>query len=537
MDLPCKLGKYILAEKIANGGMAEIYRALYLGAKGFTKEVVIKRILSEYSYNNDFKKMLIDEANALVNLTHKNIVQIFELGQDDETLYISMEFVNGVDLKQLADKLRRSNERLNIKYTLFIIREILSALFFIHNKKDKLGRPLNIVHRDISPSNILISFSGEVKASDFGIAKGAHRTFKTTIAQVKGKYSYMSPEQALGLELDGRTDLYSVGTIFYELLTNKKLFDGENDFVTIEMVKKSLIPENTIDGFGPEIETLLYSSLKKSPFDRFRSAKDFLKSIDDYILKHGLTCTSEKFSEYIKTIFEEKILISDETKKSLNDLIGDERLSKKTGQTMALTKVSRIYPLSFWKRYRRWLVLIPTYLVLAFTFIRGDPANTELIREVRGSIAIDTSPSDTNGELTLNGIEYKFKTPYALNDLDVRQKQSGIIKINRTGFAEVVEKVSFDQSSPTYAKTFRLKPSGFGKININADPWGYVYIPKHLNGSETPITDMKIKAGAYNLKIFHQPTNTWLQKRIFVAEERTLSCWADFNNNKTITCK
>lgn len=300
MRLPYRFGKYVLDRKLAQGGMAEIYKARYIGESGFEKQVAVKRILPAWSGNKDFIAMLCDEARALVNLQHQNIVQVFELGRDGNTYFISMEYVDGIDLRRLLNRLGTGSV-LPLRFSCFIISEVLKALDISHS------RGSGIIHRDISPQNILISFSGEVKVADFGIAKGRHRTFETAVTQVKGKYAYMSPEQAEGRPVDARTDIYSTGVVFYELLTGKRLRYHLNDLATIEEVKRSMLPEDWRIGLGDAPVDIVEKALSKELGDRYQTSAEFLNDLNRYILDRGIATNGMELSAYLKDLFHEDI--------------------------------------------------------------------------------------------------------------------------------------------------------------------------------------------------------------------------------------
>lgn len=301
MRLPHRFGRYVLTKKLATGGMAEIYRAKYLGEGGFEKKVAIKRLLPAWSADKDFVTMLIDEAKALVNLQHHNIVGVLELGKEEESFFISMELIEGMDLGSLFRRMIADGIVLSLKYTIYILCQILEALDFAHKQAGPDGKFLNIVHRDISPPNVLLSWSGEVKVADFGIAKGAHRTYETTVTQVKGKYSYMSPEQATGQAVDHRTDIYAAGILLYELIARKKLYDAPNDLEVIELVKRSEIPP--LAGIEPELERIVSRSLEKNLDERFQTAAEFLEALNRYTLKNGLVATGFEFGQFLRETF------------------------------------------------------------------------------------------------------------------------------------------------------------------------------------------------------------------------------------------
>ena len=220
-------GFYYLTKKIATGGMAELFRARRkVGLEGFEKILAIKRILPHLSNNRDFVAMFADEAKIAAQLTHQNIVQIFDYGRLDETYFIAMEFVLGSNLRGIMEKTRQLDTQLSINDCVFIITKAAIGLDYAHRKRNLQNTPLDIIHRDISPQNILVSYEGEVKLTDFGIAKAALTTSITKTGVLKGKVSYMSPEQARGEGLDRRSDIFSLGVVFYELLTHRKLFEG-----------------------------------------------------------------------------------------------------------------------------------------------------------------------------------------------------------------------------------------------------------------------------------------------------------------------
>ncbi|HEU4614040.1 MAG TPA: serine/threonine-protein kinase, partial [Kofleriaceae bacterium] len=229
MRQPVPFGKYLLLDRISVGGMAEVFKAKSYGVEGFEKIIAIKRILPTMGEDRDFIKMFIDEAKIAGQLAHANICQIFELGRIDGSHFIAMEYIWGKDLLQIQNRLRKTKQPMPINMACFVIAKVLEGLDYAHRKRDQLGRPLEIVHRDCSPQNILISYEGEVKIIDFGIAKAASRSSKTQAGVLKGKFGYMSPEQARGRTLDHRSDLFNVGIVMYEAITGERLFAGSSD--------------------------------------------------------------------------------------------------------------------------------------------------------------------------------------------------------------------------------------------------------------------------------------------------------------------
>ena len=218
--------------------MAEVFKAKRTGVEGFEKVVAVKRILPHLSDNKEFVDMFIDEAKMVAGLAHPNIVQISDLGKLEKSYYIAMEYVHGRDLRSILRRAKERGLRLPLDLTVLIVSKVCSALEFAHRKKDERGRPMLIVHRDISPQNILISFEGEVKLTDFGIAKAATKARITDAGALRGKLLYMTPEQAWGKPMDRRSDLFSLGIVFYEMVTDQKPFLGSSEMSILEMVRE-----------------------------------------------------------------------------------------------------------------------------------------------------------------------------------------------------------------------------------------------------------------------------------------------------------
>ena len=227
-------GKYQLLERVSVGGMAEVFKAKSFGIEGFEKILAIKRILPTMAEDGDFIEMFIDEAKIAGQLNHANICPIYELGKVGDSHYIAMEFVWGKDLLQLMNRFRKMRKHMPPAMVAWIGAKACEGLDYAHRKRDRNGNPMNIIHRDMSPQNVLVSYEGQVKVIDFGIAKAASRTTKTQAGVLKGKFGYMSPEQVRGLPVDARSDLFAIGTCMHEMSTGERLFLGESDFTTLD---------------------------------------------------------------------------------------------------------------------------------------------------------------------------------------------------------------------------------------------------------------------------------------------------------------
>ena len=305
MKRPVKFGDYYLFQRIAVGGMAEVFRAASFGVEGFERIFAIKRVLPQIAEDQEFIDMFIDEAKIAVQLSHANIGQVFELGNADDSYFIAMEFVAGRDARALYDRIRSRGERLDISMCCHIVKEVCEALEYAHMKRNEVGEPLALIHRDVSPQNILISYEGEVKLIDFGIAKAAGKANKTKSGILKGKFGYMSPEQVRGKPIDRRSDLFSLATVLYELLTLERCFQGSDDFSTLERVRKVDFKRPTLlnRAIPPELERIIYRGLTRNPADRFQSAAEFQDALQKYLYQSGSFYSRKDLSRFMKETF------------------------------------------------------------------------------------------------------------------------------------------------------------------------------------------------------------------------------------------
>ncbi len=302
-------GRYQLLKKLATGGMAQIYLARQLGVQGFEKLLVVKRILPHLAENEDFITMFLDEARIAARLNHPNVVQIFDLGQQDDTFYIAMEYIHGEDVRKVWKQAERQGTPIPIPLICRMVIEACSGLDYAHKKTDPSGRPLNIVHRDISPQNILVSFEGGVKVVDFGIAKAADQATVTKSGVLKGKYSYMSPEQAQGQQVDARTDVFAIGVVLYELLTGTRLFKRANDIQTLNAVTECKIEvPSTIDERLPkDLDPIVMRALAKDKTARYSDARELQAALEDWLLKNKMPSSSVQLAAFMQDIYAERL--------------------------------------------------------------------------------------------------------------------------------------------------------------------------------------------------------------------------------------
>jgi len=299
--------KYRVVQKIDSGGMAEVFRAEAEGIEGFKKEVAIKRVLPHLAENKKFIDMFLDEARLSLRMNHGNVVQVFDIGVADNTYFIVMEFVNGTNLKTVLNYYRQRGMLLNIEHSVYIIMKVLDGLNYAHNLNNSKGESLNIVHRDVSPPNILLSKEGAVKIVDFGLAKATSQLEHTDPGVVKGKFSYLSPEAAWGEEVDHRADIFSAGIILFELLTGKRLFWGETDLQTVELVRRANIP--SIRRLNPhvaqDLEDVVRRSLARDRDNRYQTAYEFGDDLANILFSRGLKVTTFDVAKLVKDMIQE----------------------------------------------------------------------------------------------------------------------------------------------------------------------------------------------------------------------------------------
>jgi len=309
MKAPILFGKYLLLERINVGGMAEVFIAKAFGIEGFERVLAVKKILPTMASDNEFITMFIDEARISVQLNHANIVHIHELGKHDDSFYIAMEYVSGPDLRTILDRFRAGNARMPIAQAAYIASKICEGLDYAHRKKDGRGMNLDIIHRDVSPQNVLISYEGEVKIIDFGIAKAANRSHQTQAGILKGKFAYMSPEQVQGRQIDRRSDIFAVGNILFEMLTGERLFVGGSDFSVVEKVRNAEVP--SVREIDPEIPTgleqILYRSLAREPTERYQWASEMQEDLLRFQLVGDTIYSSKNLSVFMKEAFAEDL--------------------------------------------------------------------------------------------------------------------------------------------------------------------------------------------------------------------------------------
>jgi len=405
---PEAFGRYFLVDKIATGGMAEIFKAKTFGHAGFENLVVIKRILSHLSENDDFVDMFVDEAKVSVALQHANIVRVYDFGRVLDNYYIAMECVDGKDVRAILRKLGRKGRHIPMEFVLYVAHEVCKGLSYAHNKEDLSENSFGIVHRDMSPSNVLVSYDGEVKIADFGIAKAKQNTYNTADGVLKGKFEYMSPEQARGEVVDARSDLFSVGILLHEMLTGRRLFKAESDVATLEAIKAAEVrpPSEANPRVPTATDAAVLKALTRDRETRYQDAAQLQQAIRR-LLPAPPDQLQQEFSTWLRQVFQEEINTEVARLQHGSQLASEWRVTAPeslwTGNTNTATihtgaaaadrpnrprKLAVLAALSF-----ALLLFLSVGIATAVVLWLQPPATPVAAVEARGSLAIRVEPA------------------------------------------------------------------------------------------------------------------------------------------------
>lgn len=584
-NLPVPFGRYLLVDKIATGGMAEIFKAKLIGVEGFEKIVVIKRILPFWSERRDFIAMLVDEAKIVVHLNHPNIIQVFELGLEGKAYFIAMEYVDGVDLKKLRMEVQKQGEILPYEFSVKIMIDALRGLEYAHSRKISGERSLNIVHRDISPQNILVSFEGEVKVGDFGIAQAVTQTHETQTGVLKGKYAYMSPEQALGQALDARSDLFSCGVVLYEMLFGQKLFVGKSDLEVLDKVRRVYIswPEDLTSQIPSELLVVLKKALSLNVEDRFSTAAEFADRLEQSVLSHKAS-SAQDLGVFLRKIFRENLKIK---------RMREQRIQHQTQSFLKSTRVSPIKPDrtislagDFFpdstdlsesgfvaterglipdkkKGYKKYLVLtlLAVSLLILFLILRHEllpakvaenptldvveekPAQVLREKEVvklppqsEGSISIQVIPAQANINLSYGDRVVTAAGEARMQGIPLEQQVG--VDVALKGYRNVHKSLRMSQNQLDFRETIHLEkiPPSVGAIRINASPWGKVSMAGYFSGRETPVVGSSIPEGKYKVIVSNPTINKDAVATAWIRGGHTTRCYVDFEKQASLSC-
>ncbi len=304
-----RLGSYEIVRKLARGGMAELFLARTVGPEGFEKLVVLKKILPKHAGNPKFVRLFLDEAKLVATLDHPGIAHVYDMGKVDEDYFFTMEYVHGQDVRTTLRRISRMDRKLPIDHAVQIARDVAAALHYAHERRRPDNTLLDVVHRDVSPSNILISYDGAVKLVDFGVAKAATSTVKTRTGALKGKISYMSPEQAKGSPIDRRSDIFSLGIVLWEMVTTSRLFRSENDLATIQMIinSKAQPPSQVNPDVSPELDRIVLKALANNLDDRYQTAEELQLELEELAREQKLKQSPVALRGFMHDLFSAEI--------------------------------------------------------------------------------------------------------------------------------------------------------------------------------------------------------------------------------------
>ncbi|WP_372364564.1 serine/threonine protein kinase [Candidatus Uabimicrobium sp. HlEnr_7] len=297
-----------IVRKIASGGMGTVYEAIQIGARDFKKRMAIKTLMEDAAEDKEFVDMFISEAKLVADLIHENITQVYQLGKFQNSFYIAMEYINGVNLQDFQERHTAIQEVTPEDISAFLISRVCRALEYAHNKRDSEGDLLNIVHRDVSPKNIMISFEGIVKLTDFGIAKAVHHMDKEGDV-LYGKVPYMSPEQASFKVTDSRSDIFSLGICFYELLSGEILFGNQETIITMQKIMREDVPpiREKCPNISEKLERIIHKALDRDLEKRYQTAGEMGTDLEHFLYDDGYGPTNLTLKKYVKNMFPERV--------------------------------------------------------------------------------------------------------------------------------------------------------------------------------------------------------------------------------------
>ena len=551
-----KFGHYILLEKVASGGMAELFKAKKLGIEGFERVLAIKRILPHISSDKEFIDMFIAEAKLVAHLNHKNIGQIYDFGKIGENYFIAMEYIKGKDLRALLNRCEERNTTMPVELAVFIAKEVLSALGYAHKQKDSFGRDLKLIHRDVSPQNILISYEGEVKVIDFGIAK-AETQSHTKTGTIKGKLAYMSPEQAWGNPIDHRSDIFSLGIVIYEMITGKRLFKGTTEIKTLEMVREAkaeTFSPSLVAVIPSELESIVMKALSKDVKSRYQDASDMERYLGSVLFELSSAAPGSILKKLMNDMFRDEIeaenrTVAEDATRSIkyeNRVVSIPKESKENKPQVQLERKPQPVKKSFsYVLSGAALIFVLVAVFLIWPDITGEKRTSSLIPAEQVSNMADQKkpiPEATEQQAPLsqeqvahpgqqNQKEESRESKEETTTKAPREAVNGSMTINAIPWAEIYINEKHYGTTPKTIETLKAgdyrvrlenpnydvwttkvavrggktsgishKFEGSGKIIVNAVPWGNVYLDGALKG-QTPITIQNIPARAHEIKI------------------------------------
>jgi serine/threonine-protein kinase len=526
------VGAYTLLAKLATGGMAEIWLARQVGLRGFERLVVVKRIIESLSSDEAFVEMFLDEARIVVQLTHPNIVQVFDLGEFAGAYYIAMEYLAGENLVSVARAATKAGTPLDPKASVKIAIAALEGLSHAHTRVGVDGKPLNVVHRDVSPHNIVLTWDGQVKLVDFGIARAANRSTQTQGNQLKGKFAYMAPEQAQGdADLDGRVDVFALGVVLWELVTHRRLFNFDDQI----RILKALISDDPIEAphlrspsVPRELSAIIMKALEKNVAHRYQNAQEFKAALESWLQAAGGGPTTAELGQLMHRIFQARIaertqLIESAARGVVSVSKVSEMMKPPTDRSMpggtpsgfdaggnlklALAAAATLL-LVLMAGAVSWKVLTsgppaeaPETVVEVLEVPPPEPKVIPAVVEKSSSIAVETEPAGAS--VTLDG------KPAGAAPLTMAEVAPGehVVEASLAGYSSVKRTVSVSAEGDRLMIVLTLPQKKVealkGKLSLSTDPWTHVSLNGKLLG-DTPLIELPLPIGRHRLQLINE---------------------------------
>ncbi|MFO0595631.1 MAG: serine/threonine-protein kinase [Myxococcaceae bacterium] len=536
------VGHYTLLAKLATGGMAEIWLARQSGLRGFERIVVVKRIIESLSADESFVEMFLDEARIIVQLTHPNIVQVFDLGEHAGAYYIAMEYLAGENLATVARAAAKAGQQLEPESAVKLVVSALEGLAHAHTRTGVDGKPLNVVHRDISPQNIVLTWEGQVKLVDFGIARAANRATQTQGQQLKGKFAYMAPEQAEGHELDGRADVFAMGIVLWELVTHKRLYTQDD---SIQILKTLIGPAPVMSAIErnpkvpPELSEILDRALEKNPAQRYPDAASFKTDLENWLRTRGGGPSTAQLAEMMHTLFaarikERKELIENAASGQASPTNVTEGLKPTTNRTMpgqtglverngrlvaalgAMVVLLAFVGVLTWKAFTAPTVNEPPVVPTEVEFNDNAPVPSSIVVETEPPGAVVSLDGKAVGKSPLTLSEGKPGEHVVSAELEGRQSVKRTITVKGEG-EQLMMVLSLPELkvavAPVDAGTEKTGDKGTvvakdntpksGRLSLNTDPWTRVTENGKSLG-DTPLIELSLPVGRHRLQLVNE---------------------------------
>lgn len=486
-DMPKRFGKYTLLRRLATGGMAELFLALQKSVAGFEKIIVIKRILPSMNSDEAFIEMLLHEARIAATLSHPNIVQIYDVGHAEGAYYIAMEHIHGEDLRSIVRQMKKHHmTEFPMENALAIVNGVCAGLAYAHEKRGLDGEPLRIVHRDISPQNVVITYGGDIKVVDFGIAKSGDRIGEDTKSgRLKGKVPYMSPEQARGEEIDWRSDIFAVGIILFELTTGKRLFKGRSELETLRLIcdRNYPRPSQVRPGYPPRLESIVMRALAKDREQRYQSARALQEDLEAYIREERLVVSTLRLRDWMESLFTDKLAQQKDALhdlKQLADVIASQNANDEVFEVVDSTTSASGYAMvpstggsaaaipAAKRSPVKWVALVAALVggmaaaaFGAFLVVRDAPRPPAVVASASHDVRVDSPAANApvqQGQVQLvtrpagaaiwiNGALRPEKTPATVEKLPLGSPIE--IKVTMEGYAPLRETVTLSPAEPS----------------------------------------------------------------------------------------